>query len=83
MKLIEQLKVLTENNTKQYDVRKDMSRKYGFIAMYKEKKIEIYADSQYQAQVEAAKILGAKKSYNVIVVLAEKDGEDVIYKAVD
>lgn len=51
----------------------------GYIAFYKGKKIEVYADSSYKAQQEAAKLFKAKKSYQVTVVLAEKAGEQVTH----
>jgi len=53
--------------------------KYGYIAFYKNKKCEVYADSSYEAQQKAAKKLGAKKTYDVSVVLAEKDGEEITH----
>jgi anti-anti-sigma regulatory factor len=39
--------------------------------MYDCKKIEVQAATSYEAQEKAAKIFKAKKSYNVIVVLAD------------
>jgi len=53
----------------------------GYIAFYKGKRIEVYADTKYNAQQEAAKQFKAKKSYDVTVVLAEKDGQEVIHTA--
>jgi len=50
----------------------------GYIAMYKGKKIEVYADSSYAAQKKAAEMFNAKKSYDVRVYLAEKDGKTVM-----
>ena len=47
----------------------------GYIAFYKSKKTEVWAKSSYEAQKLAAKKFRAKKSYDVTVVLAEKDGE--------
>jgi len=49
----------------------------GYIAIYKGKKIEIYADTSYQAQLEAAKEFKAKKSYEIQIVLCEKRGDQV------
>lgn len=54
--------------------------KNGYIAFYKKKQIEVYADSSYAAQIEAAKKFKAKKAYEVVVVLAEKGGEQVTHK---
>ncbi len=51
----------------------------GYIAFYKGKNIEVYADSSYAAQKKAALIFKAKKSYDVTVVLAEKDGKQVTH----
>jgi hypothetical protein len=50
----------------------------GYIAIYKGKQIEVYAESSYQAQLEAAKQFKAKKSYDVSVYLCERaDGSTV------
>lgn len=51
----------------------------GYIAFYKGKRLEVYAETSYQAQVKAAKEFKAKKSYDVTVMLAEKDGQPVIH----
>ena len=51
----------------------------GYIAFWHGKKIEIFAASSYAAQVEAARIFKTKKSYDVTVVLAEKDGQTVTH----
>jgi hypothetical protein len=52
----------------------------GYKALYKGKWIEIYADSSYKAQLEAAKQFKAKKSYDVSVFLCEsQDGTQVIH----
>jgi len=50
----------------------------GYIAMYRGKKIEVYADSSYGAQQKAAKEFKAKKSYEVSVYLCEKAGQEVM-----
>jgi len=48
--------------------------------MYKGKQIEVWSDSSYHAQVEAAKQFKAKKSYEVSVFLSErKDGTEVVH----
>jgi len=52
----------------------------GYIAFYKNRKIEVYAETSYEAQQKAAEIFKAKKSYQVTVVLAEKDGQQVVHK---
>jgi len=50
--------------------------KNGYVAFYKGKRIEVYADTKYEAQLKAAKIFNAKKSYDVNVALAEVDGKE-------
>lgn len=49
----------------------------GYIAMYKGKKLEVYASSSYEAQKKAALLFKARKSYEVDVYLCEKNGEAV------
>lgn len=49
----------------------------GYIGFYKGKKAEVLAKTKYEAQLKLAKILKAKKSYQVSVELAELDGEQV------
>lgn len=53
----------------------------GYIAFYRGKQIEVYAPTSYEAQQVAAKQLKAKKSYEVTVMLAERDGEQVTHTA--
>ena len=48
----------------------------GYICFYKGKKMEVYADTSYQAQEQAAKAFKAKKSYQVSTHLAEKNVVD-------
>ena len=55
----------------------------GYVCFYKGKRIEVYADSTYAAQQKAALLFKAKKSYEVNVILAEKDGEPVVHVAVN
>lgn len=54
----------------------------GYIAFYNRRRIEVRAPNSYAAQLEAAKQFGVKpnKSYQVSVVLAEKDGAQVIHQ---
>jgi hypothetical protein len=54
------------------------SGKNGYVAFYKGKRIEVYADTKYQAQQLAAKHFKAKKEWEVNVVLAEVDGKPYI-----
>jgi len=51
----------------------------GYKAFYKGKSIEVKAPSSYDAQQNAAKIFKAKKSYDVTVVLCEKNDTQVIH----
>lgn len=53
----------------------------GYIAFYRGKQIEVYAPTSYEAQQIAAKQLKAKKSYEVTVMLAERNGEQVTHTA--
>lgn len=52
----------------------------GYKAFYKGKSIEVYAESSHKAQLKAAELFKAKKSYDVTVVLCEKDGKEVIHQ---
>jgi biotin synthase-related radical SAM superfamily protein len=49
----------------------------GYIAIYKGKRAEVYAETSLEAQKKAAEVLKARKQYEVSVYLAEKDGEQV------
>lgn len=52
----------------------------GYVAFYKGKMIEVYADSSYGAQKTAAQYFKAKKEYEVNVMLAELDGKQYIQR---
>ena len=56
-----------------------MTGKNGYIAFYKGKQIEVRADTAYDAQCRAAALFKARKTYEVTVVLAEKDGQQVTH----
>lgn len=45
----------------------------GYKAFYKGKTCEVYADTSYAAQQEAAKKFKAKKAYEVTVMICERD----------
>lgn len=45
---------------------------FNYIAFYKGKQIQVQALRSYDAQLAAAKIFKARKSYEVTVVLADK-----------
>lgn len=51
----------------------------GYKAFYRSKTCEVYAETSYAAQLEAARVFKAKKSYEVHVVLCEKGGEQVTH----
>lgn len=51
----------------------------GYIAFYKGRKAEVHADTAYEAQQKAAALFKARKSYEVTVVLAEKNGQQVTH----
>ena len=48
-----------------------------YMAFYKLQKIVVKAESSYEAQLEAARVLKAKKSYDVAIVLVEVAGRQV------
>jgi len=52
---------------------------FTYIAFYKGKQITVNALRSYDAQLTAAKLFKAKKSYEVTVMLAAKDDEPVIH----
>lgn len=54
-----------------------------YIAFYKGKQMEVDADSSYAAQKLAAEKFKAKKSYEVTVKLASKDGKEVKHVATE
>jgi hypothetical protein len=51
----------------------------GYIAFYRGRQIEVHADTAYAAQQKAAALFKARKTYEVTVVLAEKNGEQVTH----
>ncbi len=51
----------------------------GYIAFWKNKKTEVMADTSYEAQKLAAHYFRCKKTHEVVVMLAEKNGEQVIH----
>ena len=51
----------------------------GYIAFYRGRKLEVQAETSYQAQIKAAASFKAKKSYEVTVMLAEIDDKEVIH----
>ncbi len=55
----------------------------GYKAFYRNRTIEVRADTSYQAQKKAAEVFKARNSYDVTVMLCEKDGAQVTHRAVD
>lgn len=53
----------------------------GYKAFYKNKQIEVQANSSYEAQQKAAKTMNAKKSYEVTVILCELEDKQITHKA--
>jgi len=51
----------------------------GYICLYKGKKVEVYATTSYNAQIEGAIKLKAKRPYEVTVMLAEIDGKQYVH----
>jgi hypothetical protein len=57
----------------------EVKPRFGYIGFYKGKQYEIYADTTYEAQKKIAEKYGIKDSYNIKVMLAEKDGKPVVH----
>jgi hypothetical protein len=57
------------------------SGKNGYVAFYKGKQVDVYADTKYEAQKLASQHFKAKKDYDVNVVLVELDGKPYVNKA--
>lgn len=55
----------------------------GYICFWKKRRVEVHADTSYQAQLKAAELLGCEKTYEITVCLAEKGGECVTHKPQD
>lgn len=61
----------------------------GYICLWKGKRVEVYAETTYQAQTKAVeefkKVAGRKKvkAYEVSVHLAEREGSTITHRAVD
>jgi len=49
----------------------------GYIALYKGKQTEIYAESSYQAQQKAMAYFKTKKGFEISVYLCEQNGKEV------
>ena len=55
----------------------------GYVAIYRGKRIEVLAETSYQAQLKAAALFKARKAFEVSVMLAEKLGVPVVHIAAD
>ena len=62
------------NPTKDIDMNK-------YLAIYKGKRIEVTANTSYEAQQKAVEQFKAKKSYQVDVYLTELDGKEYVHTA--
>ena len=51
-----------------------------YICFWRGNEVEITANSSYDAQQKAQKHFGAKKGYEIAVVLSELNGEQVTHK---
>lgn len=51
----------------------------GYIGFYKEKKVEVRADTSFEAQKKIADMLKVKKAYQITVVLCELDDKQVVH----
>jgi len=55
----------------------------GYIGFYKGKQYEVEAETSFEARTKIVKSLKVKKDYEITVLLAEKNGEQVTHTAVD
>ena len=55
----------------------------GYVAFYRGRRMDVYAESSIAAQSKAAAAFKARKAYEVTVVLAEKEGAPVIHTATE
>lgn len=55
----------------------------GYKAFYRGKTIEVFAETSFAAQKKAAILFKAKKSFEVTVILCEKEGISIAYTPVD
>ncbi len=58
----------------------------GYVALWAKQRIEVYADTAYEAQEAAREVFqkGTRKKvkgYDIIITLCEKDGKEVIHTA--
>lgn len=57
----------------------------GYKAFYRDKEIEVYAETSYKAQQKAAEELGVKpkNQHQITIALCEKEGEQVVHAPLD
>jgi hypothetical protein len=55
----------------------------GYVGFYRGKRFEVQSDSTYHAQMLIAKQYKIKKTWEITIMLAEKDGEPVVHTATD
>ena len=53
----------------------------GYKAFYRGKELEVYANTSYAAQAQAAALFKARKTSDVSVYLCEQGGEQVVHVA--
>jgi hypothetical protein len=53
---------------------------HGYVCFYRGKRIEVHAETALAAKIIATAEFKAKKSHEIAVVLAEKDGVPVVHK---
>ncbi len=51
----------------------------GYKAFWCGQSIEVFAPTSFAAQTKAAKMFGARKAFEVMVILCEKNGETVLH----
>lgn len=51
----------------------------GYVCFYKGNRYEVHADTLFEARAKLAKKLKVKKEYEITVMLAEKNGEQVTH----
>lgn len=52
----------------------------GYVCFHQRKgRVEVYANTSYEAQLKAAEALKVKKPYEITVILAERDGDQVVH----
>jgi hypothetical protein len=55
----------------------------GYVCFYRDKRIEVQSNTTLDAQVKAAAQFKARRRYEVVCVLAECNGEQVVHIATE